>query len=231
MVHVKTGLKGIGLLIVLLIIDTIVQLIYFGLVTIKSNIGMIVFAAVLMLGALFGMMYPIIKRLRRTSSIYEFKPITMVDVSNTLFYAIIILIGNYVITYAHVLFNGTPAKIANNQATLNTLVTPHLILGLVILVLIVAPIIEEIMFRGVLINMVLGQFSFWTKVVVSGVAFGLFHVIGTSFQLTALLQYSFMGMVLGYAFLKTNRLQSSMMLHFTNNFIAVVPMIAMLFQH
>lgn len=231
MVHVKTGLKGIGLLIVLLIIDTIVQSIYFGLVTIKSNIGMIVFAAVLMLGALFGMMYPIIKRLRRTSSIYEFKPITMVDVSNTLFYAIIILIGNYVITYAHVLFNGTPAKIANNQATLNTLVTPHLILGLVILVLIVAPIIEEIMFRGVLINMVLGQFSFWTKVVVSGVAFGLFHVIGTSFQLTALLQYSFMGMVLGYSFLKTNRLQSSMMLHFTNNFIAVVPMIAMLFQH
>lgn len=231
MVHVKTGLKGIGLLIVLLIIDTIVQSIYFGLVTIKSNIGMIVFAAVLMLGALFGMMYPIIKRLRRTSSIYEFKPITMVDVSNTLFYAIIILIGNYVITYAHVLFNGTPAKIASNQATLNTLVTPHLILGLVILVLIVAPIIEEIMFRGVLINMVLGQFSFWTKVVVSGVAFGLFHVIGTSFQLTALLQYSFMGMVLGYSFLKTNRLQSSMMLHFTNNFIAVVPMIAMLFQH
>lgn len=231
MVHVKTGLKGIGLLIMLLLIDTIVQSIYFGLVTVKSNIGMIVFAAVLMLVALFGMMYPVIKRLRRTSSIYELRPITMVDVSHTLTYVIIILLGNYLITYAHVLFNGRPAKIADNQATLNTFVTPHMVLGLVILVLIVAPIIEEVMFRGVLINMVLGQFSFWTKVVVSGFAFGLFHVIGTSFQLTALLEYSFMGMVLGYAFLKTNRLQSSMMLHFTNNFIAVVPMVATLFQH
>ncbi len=86
-------------------------------------------------------------------------------------------------------------------------------------VVVLAPICEEIIFRRLVINKMLSAYSMHTAVIVSAVLFALAHGNITQGVFTF-----FMGILLGYLYLKTKSLLMCMIAHFINNLMAVVEM-------
>lgn len=103
------------------------------------------------------------------------------------------------------------------QKALGTLVKDRI--SIYLMTLILAPLFEEIIFRGIiqkgLINK--GMKPVWA-IVISALIFSIAH--GNPWQSIAA---AFSGCVLGYVYYKTNSIQCSMLMHFVNNFIAVLP--------
>lgn len=89
-------------------------------------------------------------------------------------------------------------------------------LGAVIAPLIFAPIIEELMFRGLIYknNQPLGEFF---AIVISGLFFGLWHQ-----NLPQVCTTAFMGMFFCFIYLKTKSIFPAMVGHFCNNLVVVI---------
>lgn len=89
-------------------------------------------------------------------------------------------------------------------------------LGAVIAPLIFAPIIEELMFRGLIYknNQPLGEFF---AIVISGLFFGLWHQ-----NLPQVCTTAFMGMFFCFIYLKTKSIFPAMVGHFCNNLVVVM---------
>ena len=85
---------------------------------------------------------------------------------------------------------------------------------------VIGPIIEEIMFRKILIDR-LSPFGDFYAVLFSSVAFGLFH--GNLYQLY---YAALIGFILGYVYTRTRRIIYPIIIHITVNFLgSVVPML------
>lgn len=121
---------------------------------------------------------------------------------------------------------------ANNQQALEDMANAGgaSLLFVVVLAVVVAPIVEELIFRGVILNYFFKQGSWWLNVVISGLLFGYFHVY-QDFQIFALLQYSLMGLSLAVVYKKTKQIQYAMLTHMLNNSIAAVVLVTMALQH
>ena len=89
-----------------------------------------------------------------------------------------------------------------------------------ILVVIVAPIVEELIFRKLMIDR-LSRFGDVTAIIVSSVAFGLFH--GNLYQF---FYAAFLGLLLGYLYSKSGKIIYTIVFHAIINFlgsVAVIP--------
>jgi hypothetical protein len=97
---------------------------------------------------------------------------------------------------------------------------PLIILAVVVL----APVTEELLFRGVLLRSLLRRTTPERAVVVSAVAFGLVHVVGDPSvgSLIALPAIILLGVVSGWAAVKTGNLSRSMCLHIGFNVLSAV---------
>lgn len=80
--------------------------------------------------------------------------------------------------------------------------------GVLLLTIIVAPIIEETLFRGIILKGLLGKYSAVTSILVSSLLFGVFH--GNIYQFTSAL---IVGSFLGWLFVKTKSLLLCMIAH------------------
>jgi sodium transport system permease protein len=90
-----------------------------------------------------------------------------------------------------------------------------------LLVMAVTPAIcEELVFRGVLLQGLLGRLSAWRAIALSALVFGAFHL---SFE-TAIrfLPTAFLGVVLGYAVWRTRSIFVGMAMHLVNNATVVL---------
>ena len=90
----------------------------------------------------------------------------------------------------------------------------------IVAVAILAPIVEEIVFRGAILRILLEHFSVskaWIAITISAVTFGLFH--GNFAQAV---NASFLGLILGWLYYRTKSIIPSMVLHLVNNISAVV---------
>ena len=87
---------------------------------------------------------------------------------------------------------------------------------IIILVVIVAPIIEEIIFRKLMIDK-LSRFGDMTAIIVSAVAFGLFH--GNFYQF---FYAAFLGLLLGYLYTKSGNIKYNVAFHMLINFFGSV---------
>ncbi|MEL6494045.1 MAG: CPBP family intramembrane glutamic endopeptidase [Cyanobacteria bacterium J06623_7] len=83
----------------------------------------------------------------------------------------------------------------------------------VIAIVILAPIVEEILFRGVFFHRWGTKWSVRTAVITSSIIFGCLHF--------NLLWASLFGLVMCFAYLKTKSLAVPIAMHFLNNFIAL----------
>lgn len=81
---------------------------------------------------------------------------------------------------------------------------------------IVAPVVEEIIFRGLLLNK-LRRFGDIPAILLSGLAFGFFH-----FNLSQFFYAAVLGFIFAYVAIRTNSIKYSILLHVMINFIASV---------
>ncbi len=110
------------------------------------------------------------------------------------------------------------------QAGVNQLIagipkTPlnHVILFLAIAV--VAPILEELLFRGYLQSALMHRMKPWAAIALASAVFGIVHLQPLAFPMLAML-----GAVFGYLYHKTGSLKVNMALHVINNGAAYVLM-------
>lgn len=79
------------------------------------------------------------------------------------------------------------------------------------------PILEEILFRGIILKGLLYSNSPWKAIILSAVIFGIIHS-----QPIIILGGIFFGIFLGYIYYKTNSLGLTILLHFATNLFGII---------
>lgn len=79
-----------------------------------------------------------------------------------------------------------------------------------------APLIEEMMYRGIILNGLLKKYSVKTALFFSALIFGLMH-----FSFLKAINAFLIGLIIGYVFIKTKSLYLCIFIHFCNNFIVM----------
>lgn len=108
--------------------------------------------------------------------------------------------------------------IADNQSALMEMTNKlYLIFGSILY----APIVEEILFRGILRKFIKNKYVF---IIMSSILFGLMHVIGSEslIQYVYILYYGVSGLYLSYVYTKFNNLSFCIFIHFFMNFFATL---------
>lgn len=88
-----------------------------------------------------------------------------------------------------------------------------------IAIVIAAPIIEELIFRGIILNGLLQRYSPVKSIILSSILFGIVHLNPWQF-VSALI----IGMFSGWVYYKTKKLSLSILIHLVNNLVAFVGM-------
>ncbi len=91
--------------------------------------------------------------------------------------------------------------------------------GALMKVAIVAPIVEELIFRGLIFNGLRRNYTAFTAVFMSALLFALFHLNPWQFPATFVL-----GLLLGWIMLRTNNILLAILGHSINNFLVLVSM-------
>ncbi len=86
-----------------------------------------------------------------------------------------------------------------------------------ILLIVVAPVAEEIFFRGFLYQAFRNSFGVWPGAILSGLVFGVIH-----FEFFKLVQLAILGVILALLFERTQSLWPPIMLHAINNTLAFI---------
>lgn len=189
------------------------------LLLIESHYSMGIIAPLVILCylILIGILLYIVKRVKGES---PFKKITGKNVRFILAaYVVMILAKGILLTLMTKFYHQTIS--ANDQA-INSLVTDKTSLLMTILVIVLVPITEELLYRGVFTSFFFKNQPFW-QVAISGVIFGLMH---SSTNFISALVYVTMGWILAYVYVHTRNLSNSLTLHILNN----APFIAVLFN-
>ncbi|MCY6356050.1 CPBP family intramembrane glutamic endopeptidase [Clostridium sp. ZS2-4] len=88
---------------------------------------------------------------------------------------------------------------------------------LIISVSIVAPIFEEIIYRGIILEQLDRRYGMIKAIIVSSLLFGIVHL-----NIHQGVNAFFIGIVAGFIYIKTNSLLLSMFLHFANNSLVTI---------
>ncbi len=91
------------------------------------------------------------------------------------------------------------------------------ILLMIISTSIVAPIFEEVIYRGIILEQLNRRYGAIKAIIISSLLFGLMHL-----NLHQGINGFFLGIVLGFIYIKTNSLLLSMFLHFANNSLVIM---------
>lgn len=118
---------------------------------------------------------------------------------------------------------------AENQINAETMMSMNSI-GFIVNALIIAPIIEEVIFRGCIFDTFANKWGILIGALISGGIFGLLHIGASVMQgnwlnLLYILDYGGCGMVLSFAYGKSHSIWTSIIVHMCFNFIGVLFMI------
>ncbi len=91
-------------------------------------------------------------------------------------------------------------------------------LELILTVVIAAPpLVEELLFRGIVFRSMQKVFPVWISIMLSAILFGAYHM-----NLVQAVYTTFMGIIAGIIYHKTNRLKYPIIVHAANNFIGAM---------
>lgn len=121
---------------------------------------------------------------------------------------ILYLVGSMVVAY---FFGATEAA---NQVAVESLFDYVPIWVMFIMIVIVAPIVEELLFRGMFLFPGDRLDTTWVRTIISAILFGLIH--GPTDVYTAY-TYIGMGLMFSYASKRTQSVEAAMVYHFLNN--------------
>lgn len=123
----------------------------------------------------------------------------------------------------------TDTSTATNQESLQQMFN-KIPIAVAALSMIYAPIVEEILFRGVFRKFINKKYLY---IIMSGFIFGLLHVIDdfqTISELLYILVYSTLGCALASLYYKTNNICTNIYMHFLQNSLSVIGMILLKFM-
>ena len=117
-------------------------------------------------------------------------------------------------------FAGTQALNSAMQLLANAFNPKGVLDGIIILLAVVigAPLVEELLFRGVLFEEIKRLCSLRTTIFLTGLIFACYH-----FNIIQSPNTFFMGLVLAYVYYRTKSIKASIIVHATNNILAMVP--------
>lgn len=119
------------------------------------------------------------------------------------------------------LFPDGPPEQSLIDITAGTETTVETVLIVVALV-ILAPVAEELIFRGILLSRLVRSMTIWLAVVAQAALFGLVHVLGDPGAIAALPGLFLIALVLGYAAIRTGSLSLPIYLHAGVNLTAAL---------
>ena len=93
-----------------------------------------------------------------------------------------------------------------------------------IMIVIVAPITEEVLFRGIMVFPGNKLDTTWLRVMISAVLFGLIH---SPTDIQSLYTYVGMGVMFSYAAKKTQSVEAAIVFHFLNNLLAFAQLLSL----
>ncbi|AKP65462.1 metal-dependent membrane protease [Levilactobacillus koreensis JCM 16448] len=138
-----------------------------------------------------------------------------------------IIVSEVILGVANNVFYGETST-ANNDALQQLMGRSSLTLIMLSLTAVLAsPFLEELTFRGLLIDGCFSAKWFWLPVIASGIIFSLVHI---SDNVISWLLYAIMGGTFAYVYKRTGKLQSTIILHGFNNLIAVGAMLSTMFH-
>lgn len=114
---------------------------------------------------------------------------------------------------------GVSIATPDNQKAVEDLLTSNPVL-MMISAIILAPIKEEWITRKLIIGSIFKNLPY-VGLIVSSFGFGLLHMIA-GFSFYALIQYSLAGLIFGLLYIKTKRIEVSILAHFLNNFVSIL---------
>lgn len=130
-----------------------------------------------------------------------------------------IMLGNLIFSQLNALLYHQTST-ANNEAINSLMHSNHVVMvTMAIGACTLAPVAEELVFRGVLMNVLFARDWFWLKVIVSGLVFSAAHA---STNPVSFLIYAYLGGVLAFVYRKSGKLRNSMLLHGLNNVISML---------
>lgn len=121
-----------------------------------------------------------------------------------------------------------------NQSAIEALVS-HVnitMVAMMIYAIFLAPVVEEIVFRGLVINYFFRQSWWWANILLSGFLFAFPHMGTIPTNLSDLLSYLLymsMGMVLAFVYKKSGHLQDNIAIHMLNNALSMIPLLLQVF--
>ena len=101
-------------------------------------------------------------------------------------------------------------------------IPPGLRLPLVLVVVSVGPLVEELLFRGVLLSALLQRWHAGWAVTISALAFALIHLPGLQYQWYALPGLALLALVLAWLRLRSGSIWPAVVAHGVNNLLAVL---------
>lgn len=95
----------------------------------------------------------------------------------------------------------------------------------VISLVFMAPVVEELIFRGLIMNLFFKDERFWWPIILSATLFSACHASTTIYSF---LIYFSLGCVLAFIYRKTGNIKLSIGVQFLNNVVAFIPMLLIL---
>lgn len=95
---------------------------------------------------------------------------------------------------------------------------------LFIMIVVVAPVVEELLFRGLILFSGDQLETTWLRLILSALLFGMIH---SPTNIQSFYSYVGMGFIFSYAGKKTQSIEASIIFHFLNNLIAFTAVLAM----
>lgn len=136
--------------------------------------------------------------------------------------AAIMLALNMLLSILLMLITHTQNSVNQDIIRENTMVAPAFTL---VTDCLIAPFLEETIFRAGLFTALRRRFSFFLAAIISSIAFGSIHVMdsiitGNFMDLPYLILYAVIGMIFAYAYEKSNSVCTSVGIHMINNVVA-----------
>jgi membrane protease YdiL (CAAX protease family) len=139
-------------------------------------------------------------------------------------FPIVSLIGQLCDTYLYLAYDVRGYEQLAVTYLKKTIHNPLALGASVISIVILAPLTEELLFRGLLLNFFQNRFGSWPAVFISGILFALFHYSHSQGfgNVSLLCALSFFGVMLGAFYLMTASLIYPMMLHAIFNLLSTL---------
>lgn len=131
----------------------------------------------------------------------------------SLFIMTIGIISGYLMDFINYLF----PSFGNGYDKIENMFTNSYFISVFASTCVLAPIMEEIMFRGIILNNLLSKRNIWYSIIVSSLMFGLIHL-----NLLQGTNAFILGIVLAIVFIKTRNIYACIIGHFLNNLMALM---------